>query len=133
MWLLLFSNHLRNARYYWITYINWAITCSGVFSTGATGAIAPAILRKRLIAPAILHLPGMYSQRTQILRAIDFITESFQLWYFFFRIFSEGKFLLHFAPMYIANFVSKNLCLLWDSRIVLNQKVVTSKHQSAFF
>jgi hypothetical protein len=26
---------------------------SGVFSTGATGAIAPAILRKRLIAPAI--------------------------------------------------------------------------------
>ena len=31
--------------------------CSGVFSTGATGAIAPAILRKGLIAPAILHLP----------------------------------------------------------------------------
>jgi hypothetical protein len=31
--------------------------CSGVFSTGATGAIAPAILSKRLIAPAILHLP----------------------------------------------------------------------------
>ena len=30
---------------------------SGVFNTGATGAIAPAILRKRLIAPAILHLP----------------------------------------------------------------------------
>ena len=29
---------------------------SGVFSTGATGAIAPAILRKRLIAPAILNL-----------------------------------------------------------------------------
>ena len=27
---------------------------SGVFSAGATGAIAPAILRKRLIAPAIL-------------------------------------------------------------------------------
>ena len=27
---------------------------SGVFSTGATGAIAPVILRKRLIAPVIL-------------------------------------------------------------------------------
>ena len=27
--------------------------CSGVFSTGATGAIAPVILRKRLIAPAV--------------------------------------------------------------------------------
>ena len=26
---------------------------SGVFSTGATGAIAPVILRKRLIAPAV--------------------------------------------------------------------------------
>ena len=31
---------------------------SGVFSTGATGAIAPVILRKRPIAPVIL--PGMY-------------------------------------------------------------------------
>ena len=31
---------------------------SGVFSTGATGAIAPVILRKRLIAPVIL--PGMF-------------------------------------------------------------------------
>ena len=30
---------------------------SGVFSTGATGAIAPVILRKRIIAPVILHLP----------------------------------------------------------------------------
>ena len=29
------------------------IQCSGVFSTGATGAIAPVILRKRLIAPAV--------------------------------------------------------------------------------
>ena len=28
---------------------------SGVFSTGATGAIAPVILRKRLIAPVILR------------------------------------------------------------------------------
>ena len=28
-------------------------TSSGVFSTGATGAIAPVILRKRLIAPAV--------------------------------------------------------------------------------
>ena len=35
-------------------------TCrsSGVFSTGATGATAPVILRKRLIAPVIL--PGMF-------------------------------------------------------------------------
>ena len=33
---------------------------SGVFSTGATGAIAPVILRKRPIAPVIL--PGMYPQ-----------------------------------------------------------------------
>ena len=32
--------------------------CSGVFSTGATGATATVILRKRLIAPVIL--PGMY-------------------------------------------------------------------------
>ena len=31
---------------------------SGVFSTGATGAIAPVILRRKLIAPVIL--PGMY-------------------------------------------------------------------------
>ena len=30
---------------------------SGVFSTGATGAIAPIILRKRPTAPVILHLP----------------------------------------------------------------------------
>jgi hypothetical protein len=30
--------------------------CSGVFSTGAMGAIAPVILRKRPIAPVILHL-----------------------------------------------------------------------------
>ena len=27
--------------------------CSGVFSTGATGAMAPVILRKRVIAPAV--------------------------------------------------------------------------------
>ena len=109
---------------------------SGVFSTGAMGAIAPVILRKRLIAPEILHLPRMYLQCTQILKAIDFITESFRLWYFFFQNFSGRKFLLHFAPMYIINFASKNLCLLWDSQIhpiVLNQKVVTSKHHSAFF
>ena len=33
------------------------VISSGVFSTGATGAIAPVLLRKRLIAPAILHLP----------------------------------------------------------------------------
>ena len=33
---------------------------SGVFKTGATGAIAPAILKKRLIAPAILHRPFQY-------------------------------------------------------------------------
>ena len=39
--------------------------CSGVFSTGATGAIAPVILRKRPIAPVIL--PGMYPQG-QLLR-----------------------------------------------------------------
>ena len=35
---------------------NFLMTNSGVFSTGATGAIAPVILRKRLIAPVILHL-----------------------------------------------------------------------------
>ena len=34
---------------------------SGVFSTGATWSIVPAILRKRLIAPAILDLPFQYS------------------------------------------------------------------------
>ena len=44
---------------------------SGVFSTGATGAIAPALLRKRLIAPAILHLP--YS-----VQGTDSNTESFR-------------------------------------------------------
>ena len=35
-------------------------TSSGVFSTGATGAIAPVIFRKRPIAPVIL--PGIYPQ-----------------------------------------------------------------------
>ena len=30
---------------------------SGVYSTDATGAIAPVILRKMLIVPVILHLP----------------------------------------------------------------------------
>ena len=33
--------------------INYISIYSGVFSTGATGAIAPVILRKRLIAPAV--------------------------------------------------------------------------------
>jgi hypothetical protein len=31
---------------------------SGVFSTGATGAMAPVILRKRLIAPAVSNRNG---------------------------------------------------------------------------
>ena len=31
---------------------------SGVFSTGATGAMAPVILRKRLIAPAVSNHNG---------------------------------------------------------------------------
>ena len=31
---------------------------SGVFSTGATGAMAPIILRKRLIAPAVSNRNG---------------------------------------------------------------------------
>ena len=33
---------------------------SGVFSTGATGAIAPAILRKRLIEPGILQFTRLH-------------------------------------------------------------------------
>ena len=33
--------------------VNDNYICSGVFSTGATGAIAPVILRKRLIEPAV--------------------------------------------------------------------------------
>ena len=36
------------------------VESSGVFSTGATGAIAPVILRKRLIAPVIFHLPRFW-------------------------------------------------------------------------
>ena len=38
----------------------WIDKSSGVFSTGATGAIAPVILRKRLIAPVIFHLPRFW-------------------------------------------------------------------------
>ena len=33
--------------------MNLELWDSGVFSTGATGAMAPVILRKRLIAPAV--------------------------------------------------------------------------------
>ena len=33
---------------------------SGVFSTGATGAMAPVILRKRLIAPAVSNRNGKF-------------------------------------------------------------------------
>ena len=36
-----------------MTDLKYSAYCSGVFSTGATGAIAPVILRKRLIAPAV--------------------------------------------------------------------------------
>ena len=32
--------------------------CSGVFGMGATGAMAPVILRKRLIAPAVSNRNG---------------------------------------------------------------------------
>ena len=44
-------------------YIYWnsrllASVISGVFSTGATGAMAPIILRKRLIAPAVSNRNG---------------------------------------------------------------------------
>ena len=46
----------------------YCFQCSGVFSTGA---VAPAILRKRLIASAILHLP--YS-----VQGTDSNTESFR-------------------------------------------------------
>ena len=43
-------------------------TDSGVFSTGATGAIAPAILRKRVIAPAIfLTIFGYLETQTKVL------------------------------------------------------------------
>ena len=36
----------------------WPPLLSGVFNTGATGAIAPVILRKRLIAPAVSNRNG---------------------------------------------------------------------------
>ena len=36
-----------------MTDLKYSAYCSGVFSTGATGAIAPVILRKRLIAPTV--------------------------------------------------------------------------------
>ena len=39
---------------------------SGVFSTGAMGAIAPVILRKRLIAPVILHLPYLVIKQNEV-------------------------------------------------------------------
>ena len=38
--------------------MNSEINNSGVFSTGATGAMAPVILRKRLIAPAVSNRNG---------------------------------------------------------------------------
>ena len=45
---------------------------SGVFSTGATGAIAPVILRKRLIAPVIFTWEGFKSWT-------NFTQESYQM------------------------------------------------------
>ena len=51
--------------------------CSGVFSTGATGAIAPVIFRKRLIAPVILHLP--YSVDRKIATKISFALRAYTL------------------------------------------------------
>ena len=59
---------------------------SGVFSTGAMGAIAPLILRKRLIAPETLHLPRMYvfaaltNFSTLIFLFPDFFSRSEQFW-----------------------------------------------------
>ena len=55
--------------------------CSGVFSTGAMGAIAPVILRKRLIAPVILHMPYSvitYIKERQGWQVITVLLQSFE-------------------------------------------------------
>ena len=57
------------------------IICSGVFSTGATGAIAPVILRKRLLAPVILHMPYSvitYIKERQGWQVITVLLQSFE-------------------------------------------------------
>ena len=51
--------------------------CSGVFSTGATGAIAPVILRKRLIAPSILHLPYLVIKQNEVPKLKKRLRENF--------------------------------------------------------
>ena len=53
------------------------LECSGVFSTGATGAIAPTILRKRLIAPAIIHLSSLDFNIYILLFLLPLDTDSF--------------------------------------------------------
>ena len=70
--------------------------CSGVFSTGATGAIAPAIFRKRLIAPAILHLSDHFSSLDFNIYVLLFPT-TFQTRIAFSRGKLLQKFLLRFA------------------------------------
>ena len=45
--LVTYSFSLKNSNFWTKLYI------SGVFSMGATGAMAPVILRKRLIAPTV--------------------------------------------------------------------------------
>ena len=73
---------------------------SGVFSTGAMGAMAPVILRKRLIAPAVSTRNGkilltLGTRNIKILNTpMDSICEKF-------------KFKLNLPPFSLASFESK--------------------------
>ena len=104
LWLIICFKHvssfnLSKNKYTKCTLLSQYIyqdSNSGVFSTGATGAIAPVILRKGLIAPVMLHLDfGFQYVVTKILHIITILIPSFY----------EGKllqkFLLRCARMFI--------------------------------
>ena len=55
--------------------------CSGVFSTGAMGAMAPVILRKRLIAPAVSNRNGkiLLTLGTRTIKILNTLLSKVQL------------------------------------------------------
>ena len=78
-------------------------TCSGVFSTGATGAIAPVILKKRLIAP-VIFLPYSVIILTTLRKKILNLQTILQVKQIQNQIFKSEKFLkknLRYAHMYL--------------------------------
>ena len=87
--------------------------CSGVFSTGAMGAIAPVILRKRPIAPVILHLNHLIVWTLIHIRYLScnlLDTDNF------FEI--ALKFLLRFARTYLHFIINvKRVCILHKKRV----------------